>query len=144
MWFVLQQAINHDQLMSEVRSLLMDWDTLRDQYEELAKASDLLIHTSLREGMARVLPQALLVGVPVISYDIDGAREVIEHERTGVLLQPGDIDGLARWWVRLLGDSQEAHSLASAGQRLCATRFRAEGMVDALVHAYCELLRGGV
>ncbi len=36
-------------------------------------AMDIVVHTSLREGLARVLPQALIAGKPVISYDIDGA-----------------------------------------------------------------------
>ena len=35
------------------------------------------MHASLREGLARVLPQALIVGRPVVSYDVDGAREVV-------------------------------------------------------------------
>ena len=40
-----------------------------------------------------MIPQALLVGRPVISYDIDGAREVVLPE-TGILLKPRDLDGL--------------------------------------------------
>ena len=52
-----------------------------------------MVHPSLREGLARVLPQALLVGRPVISYDVDGAREVVLPE-TGVLLRPRDLEGL--------------------------------------------------
>ena len=50
---------------------------------ELLAATDLVVHTSLREGLARVLPQALLVGRPVISYDVDGAREVVRDGETG-------------------------------------------------------------
>jgi glycosyltransferase involved in cell wall biosynthesis len=41
---------------------------------ELLAATDLVVHASYREGLARVLPQALLTGRPVVSYDIDGAR----------------------------------------------------------------------
>ncbi len=51
-------------------------------------AMDALVHTSLREGLARALPQALIAGKPVISYDIDGAREVIIDGETGYLLRP--------------------------------------------------------
>ena len=43
----------------------------------LLGAMDIVVHTSLREGLARVLPQALIAGKPVISYDVDGAREVV-------------------------------------------------------------------
>ena len=60
---------------------------------ELLGAMDAVVHPSLREGLARVLPQALLVGRPVISYDVDGAREVVLPE-TGILLRPRDVDGL--------------------------------------------------
>ncbi len=59
---------------------------------ELLGAIDAVVHPSLREGLARVLPQAMLVGRPAISYDIDGAREVVLPE-TGILLQPRDLAG---------------------------------------------------
>ena len=61
-----------------------------DRMPELLAGVDAVIHPSLREGLARVLPQALLVGRPVISYDLDGAREVVLPE-TGILLQPRDL-----------------------------------------------------
>ncbi len=61
----------------------------------LLEAVDAVVHPSLREGLARVLPQALLVGRPVISYDVDGAREVVLPE-TGILLPPRSIERPAR------------------------------------------------
>ena len=36
---------------------------------------DIVVHASLREGLARVLPQALIAGKPVVSYDVDGAAK---------------------------------------------------------------------
>src|SRR5690606_16802067 len=44
-----------------------------DRIPELLAACDAVLHPSHREGLARVLPQGLIVGRPVISYDIDGA-----------------------------------------------------------------------
>ena len=55
-----------------------------DRIPELLLAVDAVVHPSLREGLARVLPQALIVGRPVISYDVDGAKEVVLPE-TGIL-----------------------------------------------------------
>ncbi len=52
----------------------------------LIGAMDVLVHASLREGLARTLPQALITGKPVISYDVDGAREVVIPDQTGYLL----------------------------------------------------------
>ena len=44
--------------------------------------------------MARVLPQALLAGKPVVSFDVDGAREVVLDGETGFLVPPRSVEGL--------------------------------------------------
>ena len=101
-----------------------------------------MIHPSLREGLARVLPQALLVGRPVISYDVDGAREVVLPE-TGFLLQPRDLDGLRRAILRLAGDPALRSVLGAEGRRRFADQFRHETMTRELRSLYERLLRGG-
>ena len=78
-----------------------------DRIPELLNAVDAVIHPSLREGLARVIPQALLVGRPVISYDIDGAREVVLPE-TGILLKPRDLDGLRQAILTLAASPEHA------------------------------------
>ncbi len=60
-----------------------------ERIPELIAAMDIVVHASLREGLARVLPQALIAGKPVVSYDVDGAREVVLPGETGYLLPPG-------------------------------------------------------
>ena len=66
-----------------------------ERIPELIAAMDIVVHASLREGLARVLPQALIAGKPVVSYDVDGAREVVIPGETGFLVPPRDVDGLA-------------------------------------------------
>jgi len=90
---------------------------------ELLAATDLVVHTSLREGLARVLPQALLVGRPVVSYDVDGAREVVHDDKTGFLVAPGDVPALAARIVQLSSSPELRVRLAAAGRELCRTRF---------------------
>lgn len=104
-------------------------------------AIDIVVHTSLREGLARVLPQALLAGIPVISYDIDGACEVVIPEKTGILLAPRDVEGLAAAIVRLAGDQALRRQLASAGQKLCQDLFPHDKMTRDIHKLYCRLLR---
>jgi glycosyltransferase involved in cell wall biosynthesis len=90
---------------------------------ELLAATDLVVHTSLREGLARVLPQALLAGRPVVSYDVDGAREVVHDDITGYLVQPGDTATLASRIVQLSSSPELRARLVAAGRELCRTRF---------------------
>ena len=55
---------------------------------------DLLVHASYREGLPRVLVQALSAQVPAISYDIGGAKEVIQNGKNGYLIPAGNLPEL--------------------------------------------------
>jgi len=54
----------------------------------LVWAADAVVHAGLREGLARVLPQAGLCRRPAVAYDIGGAREVLRDGESGYLLPP--------------------------------------------------------
>ena len=107
------------------------------------KAMDVAVHASLREGLARVLPQALLSGVPVVSFDQDGAREVVIEGETGFLVREKTADALADALIRALGDLPRARALAAEGRRRFSDRFRAETMVREIAALYRRLLRMG-
>ena len=108
---------------------------------ELLGAIDAVVHPSLREGLARVLPQALLVGRPIISYDVDGAREVCLPE-TGILLKPRDISGMTDAILKLAADPELRRKLGSEGRRRFADQFRHETMTRELRSLYERLLVG--
>jgi glycosyltransferase involved in cell wall biosynthesis len=110
-----------------------------DRIPELLGAVDAVIHPSLREGLARVLPQALLVGRPVISYDIDGAREVVVPE-TGILLEPRDLPGLRRAILDLAANPATRAAMGQEGRRRFAQQFRHETMTQQLRSLYDRLL----
>ena len=113
-----------------------------DAIPSLLGGVDAVVHPSLREGLARVLPQALLVGRPVISYDVDGAKEVVLPE-TGILLPPRDIPGLTAAILWLAGDPALRDQMGQAGRARFADQFRHETMVRQLRSLYERLLAGG-
>jgi glycosyltransferase involved in cell wall biosynthesis len=99
-------------------------------------AMDVLVHTSLREGLARTLPQALIAGKPVISYDIDGAREVVLPGETGILLPPKSVASLAEAIVSLANDSQLRYRLGARGAQLFTEQFRHQYMTQRIREIY--------
>ncbi len=103
-------------------------------------AMDLVCHCSLREGLARVLPQALLAGKPTISFDIDGAKEVIRNGETGWLIRPKDVDGLTTAIAEVLSAPDHAQKLAEQGRLWCADRFSDMTMCKRLLELYESLL----
>jgi glycosyltransferase involved in cell wall biosynthesis len=103
-------------------------------------AMDMLVHTSLREGLARTLPQALIAGKPVISYDIDGAREVCLNEETGILLPPKSIGPLAQAMIRLASQSDLREKWGRAGQAMFCERFQHQFMTARVREVYDRVL----
>lgn len=107
---------------------------------ELIGATDIVVHTSLREGLARVLPQGLIAGKPVVSYDIDGAREVVRPGQTGYLLPPRDVAALTRAIKELAADPTLRHRLGTEGRRRFTDVFRHEHMTARTRELYVRLL----
>jgi glycosyltransferase involved in cell wall biosynthesis len=105
-------------------------------------AMDILVHTSLREGLARALPQALIAGRPVVSYDVDGAREVAITDETGYLIPPRQTTELAVALVRLAGDADLRRRLGGAGQSRFTDQFRHQTMTRQIRQLYQQILDG--
>lgn len=104
-------------------------------------AMDVLVHTSLREGLARALPQALLSGKPAVSFDIDGAREVVSTMETGFLVPPGDVSQLTSALVQLCQDRGLREKLGEEGRARCRQGFPHQVMTRILREIYQEVLR---
>ena len=109
------------------------------QIPEMLTIMNVLVHTSLREGLARVIPQAQAAGRPVISYDIDGAPEAIEQERTGLLVPPKTIQPLVTAMERMLKDQNLRQTIINHGRSWVTPRFRWEFMVESVKDSYRAL-----
>jgi glycosyltransferase involved in cell wall biosynthesis len=103
-------------------------------------AMDVLVHTSLREGLARTLPQALIAGLPVIGYDVDGAREVVLPNETGFLVRPRAIAELSEAMLALAGDPQLRGRLGQGGAARFTDQFRHQTMTQHIRQLYERLL----
>ena len=68
--------------------------------------SNLFLFTSLREGLPRVIVEAALMKVPVAAFEVEGIREVIEHNVSGIVVPQYDIDALYEGARRILNDER--------------------------------------
>jgi glycosyltransferase involved in cell wall biosynthesis len=103
------------------------------------QSSDVLVHCSLREGLARTLPQAMLCGRPAISFDVDGAREVV-NENTGRLIEPKNVVQLTAACAELIEDENLRKKLGEQGRESVEEKFAPERMVDTIEGVYRKLL----
>jgi len=111
-----------------------------DRIAEYIAAMDIVVHASLREGLARVLPQALIAGKPVVSYDVDGAREVVLPGQTGYLLPPQTTSEMAQALGELIADAALRERLGAEGRRRFTDVFRHERMTQQIRDVYARLL----
>lgn len=104
------------------------------------QSSDILVHCSLREGLARTLPQAMLCAKPAISFDVDGAKEVV-NEETGRLIQPKNVEQLTKACAELIEDKDIRDKLGKAGREFVKEKFAPGKMVDTIEAVYEKLLQ---
>ncbi len=106
----------------------------------MIRAMDVLAHPSVREGLPRTVPQALLCGVCPVAYDVDGTGEACIEMRTGRLVRAGDRSGL-RSAIRWCFDNPaERALLAERGREMCARQFSVGAMVDGLDAQYARAI----
>jgi glycosyltransferase involved in cell wall biosynthesis len=92
-----------------------------------------------RDGLPNVVVEAMACGVPVVASALSGIPEAVEHERTGLLVPPGDPAALATAIERVLTDAALRARLVAAARRRVEERFDCrEGS-----RAIAALLSGG-
>ena len=106
------------------------------------RAMDVVIHPSYREGLPRAIVQGMLSARPVVSYALDGAPEVCIPEETGILVNPGDLEGLATAVDRLRTDPGLGERFGQAGRERCRITFDHRAMVRDLEALYTDVLEG--
>ncbi len=105
------------------------------------QASDILVHCSLREGLARAIPQAMLCGKPAIAFDLDGAAEVV-NENTGRLIEAKNVQQLIKACAELIEDKELRLRLGSTARESVKEKFAPDTMVNTIEAVYKKLLSG--
>lgn len=116
-----------------------------EEVARLLSGFDILVHASRWEGLPRAVVQALLCEVPAVSFDNDGAAEVVLDGVTGRLVRYGEVEGLARAVIELAKDTGLRARLGAEGRRRVVQDFDWRTMVERIESVYAALreARGG-
>ncbi len=115
-----------------------------EQVPASLQAADVLVHTSLREGIARVLPQAGAMRKPVVTFDLDGAPEVVRNGVSGYLVPALDTGRLAESVLSLLDDPDLRERMGAEGEEFALANFGADLMVHRINEVYLRCLRARI
>jgi glycosyltransferase involved in cell wall biosynthesis len=89
-----------------------------------------------REGIPVVLMEAAACALPLVGSRLSGIPELVRDEETGLLIEPGDVDGLVRALLRLAGDPELRCRLGAAARALVEQEFSLARNVERLESAF--------
>ena len=112
----------------------------RDDLDNYLGCFDLLVHPATQEGLGVAMLKAAAAAVPVIAFDIAGAKEAVIHGRTGVLVPPGDVRVLQKALALMIEEPDMRQELGQAGRQRMQDEFSVDIMVESHIELYKSLL----
>ncbi len=112
----------------------------RRDVPQLMAASDIYTMPSFEEPFGMVYLEAMALRKPVVALDNGGAREIIEHGKSGLLSLPKDIEHLAENIVTLIKQPELRAQMGQYGRRQVEERFTPVRMARDMQHIYQQLV----
>ncbi len=111
----------------------------RDDVPALLKAADVFVLPSRTEGLPNALLEAMAAGCAVVTTDVPGCRDLIEHQETGLVVPYGDTPALADAIRRLLTDRPLASGLSRRAAEVVEKSWHIDRTFDAYEALYREM-----
>ncbi|MDB4870746.1 MAG: glycosyl transferase group 1 [Gemmatimonadales bacterium] len=112
----------------------------QSELPRLYQNASAVVVPSTEEGLGLVAVEALLCETPVVAFDSGGLRDVIQHNRTGLLVPPGDRIALARTLDDLLGRNGRGGDLGRAGRLYALSAFAPESAARRYADIYQQVI----
>jgi glycosyltransferase involved in cell wall biosynthesis len=110
-----------------------------EEKERLLKTSSILVLPSYNEGMPMSVLEGMSYGLPIVSTTVGGIPNLVTHGVEGYLLKPGDIQGLAKYILKLLEDNDLRKTMGEAARKRIEEEFSINTSIEALVSLYHEV-----
>ena len=142
---ILGEGELHDHLKHLVREHNLEKHVLlpgfRTDVIGCIKGFDLFVMSSVTEGLGTSVLDAMACRKAVVGTRAGGIPEVVDHGRSGVLVEPRDSQGLADAILQLITDNDRRRAMADAGYERIRARFTVERMVAETAAVYSRIVR---
>jgi glycosyltransferase involved in cell wall biosynthesis len=113
----------------------------RERLGTLYAESSVFCLPSYREGLPMALLEAMALGLPSITTSVGGIGDVVEHDVSGLLVKPGDVDALAAAIERLASDPELARRLGAGAQERIRSMAGEEVIAEQWRELYARYVR---
>jgi len=112
----------------------------RADMARIYRSLDLVVQSSFTEGMPNVILEAAAMGVPIIATDVGGTSEIIRNQEEGILIPPGDTEGLGTAIIRFLQDKPGYREMARRASISVRNRYSYTSRTNAMAEIYDRLM----
>ena len=89
-----------------------------------------------RDGIPNVFLESMAMGVPVLGTRVSAIPELVEEGRTGLLVNPGEPEAMAKSMVKLLRDEELRHRIIDSARRRVREEFNNQGLIEKLATVF--------
>lgn len=118
----------------------IEWWGHRNDIQAILAQSHIAVLPSYREGVPRTLLEAAACARPIIATDVPGCREIVQHEKNGLLVPVKDPAALACAIERLVTDQALRQKMGEAGRQLVQREFAESIVVNKTLELYRSML----
>ena len=111
--------------------------------EGVYAALDVFLLPSFFEALSNALMSAMAYAIPSIAFHLGGPAEIIEDGKSGLLVEPANVDALCTAIAKILDDAAFASSVGENGRKRIEQDFSAAKMVGEMLRVYEECLKKG-
>jgi len=133
-------AISVEQLKTWQDEKSVEWWGRRSDVPEILQQSTIACLPSYREGMPKFLLEAASAGLPIVTTDVPGCREVVIDGENGYLVPPRNPEALADAIEKLLDDKTLRREMGRKGRALAEREFGIDKIVEETISLYQRIL----
>jgi glycosyltransferase involved in cell wall biosynthesis len=133
-------SIHQGQLDTWKQEALAEWWGWQDDMPSTLAQTDIFCLPSYREGVPNALLEACASGVPIVTTNVPGCRDVVRHGVNGLLVPPRDSRALANALETLLTDPALRSTMGKAGREIALDQFSLSHIISQNIGVYAQML----
>lgn len=116
------------------------WGYQESMPDVFAQSSIVCLPSKYREGVPKVLIEAASCGRPIVTTDVPGCREIVQHRENGYVVSPGNPETLADALRDLIHNDTRRQEMGTRGREIVAEEFSDERVIKDTLRVYRSLL----
>jgi glycosyltransferase involved in cell wall biosynthesis len=133
-------SISQRQLDAWKQTNRVEWWGWQDDMPAALAQTDIFCLPSYREGVPNALLEACASGLPIVTTDVPGCRDVVQHNVNGLLVPPQNPRALANALETLLNDSGLRSTMGQAGRKIALEQFSSSHIILQNLEVYVRAL----